>query len=35
MNPMTSFLSNRSIYESVICGIVPEGRGRSNGNVPM
>ena len=28
MNPMTSFLSNRSIYESVICGMVPEVRER-------
>ena len=35
MNPMTSFLSNRSIYESVICGMVPEGRGQSFKNVPM
>ena len=25
---MTTFLSNRSIYESVICGIVPEVRER-------
>ena len=32
---MTTFLSNRSIYESVICGIVPEGRGQSFKNVPM
>lgn len=32
---MTTFLSNRSIYESVICGIVPEVRERSNGKVPM
>ena len=25
---MTSFLSNRSIYESVICGIVPQAKER-------
>ena len=25
---MTTFLSNRSIYESVICGIAPEVRER-------
>ena len=25
---MTSFLSNRSIYESVICGIVPQVKNR-------
>ena len=25
---MTTFLSNRSIYESVVCGIVPEVRER-------
>ena len=25
-DPMTTFLSNRSIYESVICGIVPQVR---------
>jgi hypothetical protein len=25
---MTTFLSNRSIYESVICGMVPEVRSR-------
>ena len=25
---MTTFLSNRSIYESVICGIVPQVRER-------
>lgn len=25
---MTTFLSNRDIYESVICGIVPQERAR-------
>ncbi len=25
---MTTFLSNRDIYESVICGIVPQARER-------
>ena len=25
---MTTFLSNREIYESVICGIVPQVRDR-------
>ena len=28
---MTTFLSNREIYESVICGIVPQVRGRADG----
>ena len=32
---MTTFLSNRSICESVFCGIVPEVKERSNENVPM
>ena len=27
-NRMTTFLSNRSIYESVICGIVPQTKAR-------
>ena len=25
---MTTFLSNREIYESVVCGIVPQARER-------
>ena len=25
---MTAFLSNRDIYESIICGIVPQARER-------
>ncbi len=32
---MTTFLSNRAIYETITRYAVPQTRERSNGNVPM